>query len=33
MKITVLTYLENEDDKKHDVVVDQVGKGTKAGQT
>ena len=31
MKITVLTYLESEAEKKHDVVVDQVAKALKDG--
>jgi D-alanine-D-alanine ligase len=32
MKITILTYLENENDKKHDVVVDQAAKALKQGK-
>ena len=31
MKITILTYLERETSKEHDVVVDQVAKALKAG--
>src|SRR5947209_4767190 len=32
MKITVLTYLEHEGDRKHDVVVDQVERALKQGK-
>jgi D-alanine-D-alanine ligase len=32
MKITILTYLEHEADKKHDIVVDQVAKALKQGK-
>jgi D-alanine-D-alanine ligase len=32
MKITVLTYLEHESDKKHDVVVDQVARALRKGK-
>lgn len=31
MKITIITYLESEADRKHDVVVDQVARALKAG--
>src|SRR5688500_4786767 len=31
MKITILTYLESEDAKEHDVVVDQVGAALREG--
>lgn len=32
MNVTILTHLEREDDKKHDVVVDQVAKALKQGK-
>ena len=32
MKITIITYLEKEDAKEHDIVVDQVAKALKANK-